>query len=94
MIKLFESNAGHLSLWVEGSKFYFTGVEEVDGATFAADAAALAKYDTDDWTLDVYPGRPGGELIALWDDGRLTVIKDSQGTPIAGVAGCRYLGLP
>ena len=94
MIKLFESNAGHLYIYKEESGICFIGVEEVDGATFAADAAALAKYDTDDWTLDVYPGMPGGALIAIWDNGRLTVVKDNQGAPIAGVAGRRYLGLP
>ena len=90
-IQLIEDNAGHLFAGYPGTWFDVTGGKP---GTFADDAAAIAKGDTQDWNLEWYVVVPVGEIVAEWyGDGELSLIEDAySGCTLAGLAAENYIG--
>ena len=54
-INLHEDNAGGLYLYQPSTGTVWAGLQNVRGASFAEDAAAIEAGDTADWNLDTYP---------------------------------------
>jgi hypothetical protein len=47
--------------------------------------------DLRDWNVGRYNGTPDAELVAVWRNGTIEVIRNSSGYVKAGAAGHRYL---
>ena len=86
-VRLYESNAGHLSIWCPEREIGYD-ITECEDAGFVALAVALAAGGDDEWTgYPVLSEEPDYELIAWIEGERLSVSE----APRPGVAGCRML---
>ena len=70
-VELYEDNAGGLYLYQPSTGTVWAGLQNVRGASFGEDAAAIERGETADWNLDTYPASEVEEmeLAATFDKG-------------------------
>lgn len=73
-INLIEDNAGGLFIGPDNGPWHdVTGVQHT--GMFAEDAHVLAQGETSDWTTDVYNELPMGDVVAVWENGRVKLAQ-------------------
>ena len=70
-VQLYEDNAGGLYLYHPRTGTVWAGLQNVQGASFSEDAAAIEAGETADWNLETYPDSEldGTELVATFHKG-------------------------
>lgn len=73
-INLIEDNAGGLFIGPDNGPWHDVTAVQCT-SIFADDADALTQGETSDWTTDVYGEQPLGDVVAVWENGKVTLAK-------------------